>query len=115
MDIRPLSIPVCQILVSLSDRQLHGYAILRDIKHRTDGAVSLTASTLYSAVNRLLDAGWIRESDDRPAPELDDERRRYFAITPAGLEALRSELWRLEWMISTVHDKGIRPLTPRDS
>ena len=115
MDKRPLSVPVFQILVSLSDRQLHGYAILRDIKRRTEGVVSLTASTLYSAVNRLLDAGWIRESDERPAPELDDERRRYFAITEDGLHALRSELRRLEWMIGTVRDKRIRPLSPGDA
>ena len=115
MDKRPLSVPVFQILVSLSDRQLHGYAILRDIKLRTEGEVSLTASTLYSAVNRLLDAGWIRESDERPAPELDDERRRYFSITEAGLHALRSELWRMEWMIGTVRDKSILPLAPGDA
>lgn len=114
MDTRPLSIPVFQILVSLSDRQLHGYAMLRDIRSRTAGRVSLTASTLYSAVNRLLDAGWIRESEDRPAPELDDERRRYFAITQSGLEALRHELWRMDWMLSTVQDKGIGPLAPRE-
>ena len=115
MEKRPLSVPVFQILVSLSDRRLHGYAILRDIKHRTNGQVSLTASTLYSAVNRLLESGWIQESDDRPAPELDDERRRYFAITEAGLDALRQELARMEWMIGTVRDKSIRSLSPGDA
>ena len=115
MDLRPLSIPVFQILASLSGRQLHGYAILRDIKKRTHGQISLTASTLYSALNRLLDAGWIRESDDRPAPELDDERRRYFAITPEGLEALRLELWRMQWMLDSLQDEGVGPLTPADS
>ncbi len=115
MNTRALSVPVFQILVSLSDRQQHGYAILRDIKRRTEGEVSLTASTLYSAVNRLLDSGWIRESDERPAPELDDERRRYFAITDEGLQALRQELWRLEWMIGTVRDKSIRPMSPKDA
>jgi DNA-binding PadR family transcriptional regulator len=114
METRPLSVPVFQTLVSLSDRQLHGYAILRDIKRRTDGQVSLTASTLYSAVNRLLDAGWIRESDERPAPELDDERRRYFAITDAGLQALRQELWRLEWTLGSLREKCISPLPPKN-
>ena len=66
------------------------------------------------AVNRLLDAGWIRECDDRPAPELDDERRRYFAITKVGLQVLRQELWRLERMIGTVREKSIRPLPPKN-
>lgn len=115
MDARPLPVPAFQILVSLSDKRLHGYAILRDIKRRTDGEASLTASTLYSAIDRLLDAGWIRESDERPAPELDDERRRYFAITNDGLKALRQELWRVERMIGTMRDKSISPLAPGDA
>jgi hypothetical protein len=66
-------------------------------------------------VNRLLDAGWIRESDERPAPELDDERRRYFSITDQGLQALRQELWRMEWMIGTMRDKRIHPQAPSDA
>ncbi len=103
----PLSVPVFQILVSLSDRQLHGYAILRDIARRTEGEVKLTASTLYSAVNRLQEAGWIEETDDRPVPELDDERRRYFAITPSGREALRLEAARLERMLAAAREKGV--------
>lgn len=103
----PLSVPVFHILLSLADRQLHGYAILRDIQRRTDGDVVLTASTLYSAVKRMLEAGWIRESDERPAPELDDERRRYFAITPAGEDALRREAVRLEQALAGVREKGL--------
>jgi DNA-binding PadR family transcriptional regulator len=103
----PLSLPVFQILVSLSDRQLHGYAILRDIARRTEGEVTLTASTLYSAVNRLQELGWIEETDDRPAPELDDERRRYFAITASGRAALRREAARLERMLAAVREKGV--------
>lgn len=103
----PLSTATFHILVSLADRQMHGYAILRDIKRRTDGKVELTASTLYTAMNRMLADGWIRESDARPAPELDDERRRYFAITGAGRDALRHEAQRLEQMLRAVRDTGV--------
>ena len=107
MSASSLSVPVFHILVSLSDRQLHGYAILRDIERRSDGEVRLTASTLYAAVNRLEEAGWIREVENRPVPELDDERRRYFAITRDGRTALRREAARLERMLEAVREKGV--------
>ena len=91
----PLTSPVFQILLSLSDRDLHGYAIIQDIRDRTVGEVTLTASTLYAAVKRLLDSGLISELNTRPGPEEDDSRRRYYHITPLGLDVVRLEAARL--------------------
>jgi DNA-binding PadR family transcriptional regulator len=94
-DSSPLSIPVYQILLSLSDRALHGYAILQDIKERTDGEVQLAAGTLYAAIARLERDGLIEELADPPDGDEADPRRRYYRISDAGLEAARAEARRL--------------------
>lgn len=104
---RPLSLQVLQILLSLTDKRLHGYAIIRDVKDRTGGQVKLTAGTLYSALRRMLDAGLIEESEKRPVPGLDDERRRYYAITVQGERALRAEAERSERFVNMAREKGI--------
>lgn len=91
----PLTVPVFQILLAVTDQDLHGYAIIQDIRDRTDGEVELTASTLYAAIKRLLDARLIDERTTRP-PADDDPRRRYYRITPLGLEVARLETARLE-------------------
>ena len=103
----PLSEPVFQILLSLSDQHLHGYAMIQDIRIRTDGAVALTASTLYAAVKRLLDNDLIREVKARPAD--DDPRRRYYEITPLGLEVARLEAARLERTVRIARQKRLTP------
>jgi DNA-binding PadR family transcriptional regulator len=92
----PLSVPVFQILLALADRDLHGYAIIQDIRQRTDGEVDLTASTLYAAIKRLLDGRLVDELTARPQSGDDDLRRRYYRITPLGLEVARLETARLE-------------------
>ena len=91
----PLTVPVFQILLSLSDQDLHGYAIIQDVRARTDGEVELTASTLYAAIKRLLDQGLIEELDARPSTD-DDQRRRYYRITALGVDVARLETARLE-------------------
>ena len=90
----PLSTQVFQILLSLVDHDLHGYAIIQDIVERTDNEVRLTASTLYAAVKRLLDQGLIDEVRSRSRD--DDPRRRYYRLTPAGAGVLASQrnTWR---------------------
>ncbi len=93
-----MSPQVLHILLVLSGRDLHGYGIIADIEARTDGAVVLTASTLYAALRRLLDAGLIQELDDRP--ERDDPRRRYYRITDKGAAAGRAEAARLDALTS---------------
>lgn len=105
----PLSVPVFQILLSLSDQDLHGYAIIQDIRTRTSGDVSLTASTLYAAIKRLLDAGLIEELSGRHRPDHDDERRRYYRILPSGLEVARLETTRLMRAVNLAKAKRLAP------
>ena len=105
----PLTVPVFQILLSLSDQDLHGYAIIQDIRRRTGNEVSLTASTLYAAIKRLLDAGLIEELDRRPSPEEDDPRRRYYRITPLGTDVARLEAARLERAVRMARQKKLTP------
>jgi DNA-binding PadR family transcriptional regulator len=104
-ELLPLSVPVFQLLLSLCDQELHGYAIIKDIRDRTGGEVQLTASTLYAAIKRLLDAGHIEELDERP--QEDDARRRYYRITPAGLTLARLEAARLERAVHMARDKRL--------
>ena len=105
----PLTVPVFHILLALSDRDLHGYAIIQDIRDRTDGEVSLTASTLYAAIKRLLDSRLIEELDTRPGPEDDDPRRRYYRVTPLGLDVTRLEIARLERALRMARQKKLAP------
>jgi DNA-binding PadR family transcriptional regulator len=105
----PLSVPVFHILLSLSDQDLHGYAIIQDIRARTSGEVSLTASTLYAAIKRLLDVGLIEELADQQRPEHNDERRRYYRILPAGLDVARLETTRLMRAVNLAKAKRLAP------
>jgi DNA-binding PadR family transcriptional regulator len=106
----PLSVPVFQILVSLANRDLHGYAIIQDIAARTDGEVRLTASTLYAAIRRMLDAGMLDEVDDpRRAPPGDDERRRYYRMTQYGRAVAQLEAARLERAADMARGKRLLP------
>jgi DNA-binding PadR family transcriptional regulator len=116
----PLSVPVFQILVSLADRDLHGYAIIRDIAQRTGGEVRLTASTLYAAIRRLLEAGMIDEIDQPrrapagpPRPPNEDERRRYYRMTPYGREIAQLEAARLERAAGMARAKRLLPRTKK--
>jgi DNA-binding PadR family transcriptional regulator len=105
----PLTVPVFQILLSLSDQDLHGYAIIQDIRERTVGEVELTASTLYAAIKRLLDSRLIEEVDTRPGPEDDDARRRYYRMTALGLDVVRLEAARLERAVRMARQKKLTP------
>jgi DNA-binding PadR family transcriptional regulator len=101
----PLSTPVLQILLTLSDCELDGYGIIRDIEDRTGGEVTLSTSTLYGAIKRMLRDGLIEESDYRPDPELDDERRRYYRISDFGREVAALEARRIERLAEMVRGK----------
>src|SRR5688572_14812417 len=88
--------PACfHILVSLADADRHGYAIIQDVAERTGGRVRLGAGTLYRTIQRLLEDGLIVETEDRPDPEEDDERRRYYRMTTFGRSVARAEAERL--------------------
>jgi DNA-binding PadR family transcriptional regulator len=104
----PLSTQVFHILLSLVDDDLHGYAIIQDVAERTEGEVRLTASTLYAAVKRLLDAGWIEERTVRPRGD-DDPRRRYYRLTTLGRQVARAEAQRLERLAAMARAKRLLP------
>jgi DNA-binding PadR family transcriptional regulator len=111
MDELKLSPNAVLILATLSDSYRHGYAIRRDVETRTKGAVRLGVTTLYRLLRQLLEAGLVEESARRPLPQFDDERRRYFSITPAGRRALRSELRKLEQVVNAARaiSSKVRP------
>jgi DNA-binding PadR family transcriptional regulator len=98
---------VFQVLLSLSDAPRHGYAMIQDIDERTGGEIRLTASTLYDALARLVDAGLIAEVPP-PAEDADrDSRRRYYALTREGRDAAATEARRLERTLSMAREKKI--------
>lgn len=103
----PLTTPVFQILLSVADGDLHGYAIIQDILARTDGEVRLTASTLYAAIKRLLDGGLLQEVD---APEeTGGAPRRCYRITKAGRQLAQREAERLARAVAMARDKRLLP------
>jgi DNA-binding PadR family transcriptional regulator len=107
IDQLPLSVPVFQILLSLVDRDLHGYAIIKDVEARTEGEVRLTASTLYGATARLLDGGLIEERGaDAATP-----RRRTYRLTRAGRRLLEREAERLARATRWAAAKRLLPQT----
>jgi DNA-binding PadR family transcriptional regulator len=106
----PLSVPVFHILLSLADRDLHGYGIIQDVTQRSGGDLRLTASTLYTALKRLLEAGMIEEVDEPArALEREDERRRYYRMTGYGREIAKLEAARLERAASMARAKRLLP------
>jgi DNA-binding PadR family transcriptional regulator len=104
-----LSRDTFHILVSLADRDRHGYSIMQEVEERTEGAVKLSPSTLYSAIKRLLEEGLIEELESRPDPEHDDERRRYYRLTKAGRRAAMEEAKQLEKLLSDARSQGLAP------
>ena len=94
------------ILLSLAEEDRHGYAILQDVAARTSGAVRLGAGTLYRSIQRMLEQGLIVEARERPAPEEDDERRRYYRITPFGSDVARAETRRLAELVRLARASG---------
>src|SRR6202011_1826728 len=96
----PLGTSVFHILVALASADRHGYSIMQDIAARTDGRIKLSPGTLYGSIRRLLETDLIQELDERPDPEHDDERRRYYSLTPAGKRAALVEARQLEKLLS---------------
>jgi DNA-binding PadR family transcriptional regulator len=93
---KPLSLPVIHIMLALADGAGHGYAIKRDVEQRTGGAIRLGPGTLYEAIQRLLDGGFIEEADaDEDPINGQVAQRRYYALTPRGWDVLRDELRQL--------------------
>ena len=105
----PLPLATFHILLALADGDRHGYAILREVERRTGGELKLSAGTLYRSIQRMQEDGLILERRERPAPELDDERRRYYQITPLGAAAARAEAARLNTLVRMARAKGLAP------
>jgi DNA-binding PadR family transcriptional regulator len=105
----PLPPATFHILLAVAHEELHGYAIIQDVAARTDGAIRLSAGTLYRSIQRMLEQGLLVESRERPAPEFDDERRRYYRITAAGARVARAEARRLMQLVRLARTQGFAP------
>jgi DNA-binding PadR family transcriptional regulator len=101
----PLKPQWFHILLSLAGEEQHGYGIMQEVLQRTRGKVRLWPATLYGSIKRLIEAELIEESDERPAPELDDARRRYYRLTGLGKRVLDAECERLQELVHTIRVK----------
>ena len=110
----PLTPAVLHILLALSTEERHGYGIMKQVARESHGKVKMGPGTLYGSINRMMEAGLVRESDKRPDPQLDDERRIYYAITGAGREALSAELDRYRDVVAVATEKRLNPNTFAD-
>ena len=106
-DLLPLTPPVFHILLALAGEERHGYGIMQDVASQTDGALQLGPGTLYGCLKRMLAAGLIEESEERPDPALDDERRRYYRLRPLGEGAVRAEAQRIATALAAAKSKRI--------
>jgi DNA-binding PadR family transcriptional regulator len=105
----PLPPATFHILLALADEDRHGYGIIQDVAARTDGEVRLSAGTLYRSIQRMIEQDLIIEVHERPAPELDDERRRYYRITTFGVAVARAETRRLQTLVRLARASGFVP------
>jgi DNA-binding PadR family transcriptional regulator len=101
----PLKSQWFHIMLSLAGGEQHGYGIMQEVLNRTTGKVRLWPATLYGSIKRLIEAELIEESDERPAPEVDDARRRYYRLTSLGKSVLDAECERLEDLVRTIRVK----------
>jgi len=105
----PLPPATFHILLALADGDRHGYGIIQEVEERTGGELRLSPGTLYRSIQRLQEQGLLVETDERPAPELDDERRRYYRLTPFGEEVARAETRRLHALVKMARARGLAP------
>lgn len=105
----PLPPATFHILIALADGDRHGYAIIQNIAVRTNSAVRLSAGTLYRSVQRMLEQGLVEEAQERPAPDEDDERRRYYRLTEFGAAVARAEARRLSDLVKLAKASGFAP------
>jgi DNA-binding PadR family transcriptional regulator len=106
-DLLPLPVAQLHILLALADGEKHGYAIMSEVEVVTEGSVTMGPGTLYGTVKRMLIAGLVEETDERPDPELDDERRRYYRLTGLGERVLDAEVARMEQLARTATARRI--------
>ena len=104
-ELQPLTPPVFHILLALAGEERHGYGIMQDVARQTDGALQLGPGTLYGCLKRMLAAGLVEESGERRDPALDDERRRYYRMTPLGRRIVRAEAQRLAGAVTVAMNR----------
>jgi DNA-binding PadR family transcriptional regulator len=110
----PLTPAVLDIMVALGDEEMHGYAIMQEVRRRTAGKRRLAPGTLYRSLKQMEERGWVVEAEERPDPSLDDERRRYYQLTDLGRRVALAEVERLEGLVDAARSKGFTP-SPRPS
>ena len=103
----PLPAATFHILLALTKEDRHGYAVILDVEQRTRGELRLSAGTLYRSIQRMLEQGLISETRERPAPEMDDERRRYYRITPFGMAVAGAEARRMSDLVRMARAQGL--------
>ena len=103
----PLTPVAFEILLALADGEQHGYSIMREVERRSSGAVVLHPGTLYRALARLLESGLIAELDERPNPQNDDERRRYYQLTDIGIGVARAEAERMAGQLAAARQRKL--------
>ncbi len=103
----PLTPVAFEILLALADGERHGYSIMREVERRSSGTVSLHPGTLYRALARLLESGWIEELAERPENDNDDERRRYYQLTERGIAVARAEAERMASQLTAARDRKL--------
>ena len=108
-ELLPLTPGMFHVLIALADGEKHGYAIIKEVSRRTDGAIRLSAGTLYTLIRRFVQEGVIAEAAERPDPALDDERRRYYQLTAFGRDVARAEAARMEEALGMARAKKLIP------
>lgn len=103
----PLTANVLNILLALAGSEKHGYGIMKEVAANTDGSVKLRTGTLYGSIQRMITANLIEESDERPDPEQDDERRRYYRLTGFGFRVLQAEANRLAKLVAIARERNV--------
>ena len=106
-DLVPLTPAVFHILLALADGPMHGYGITKEVEDLTEGRTKMGPGTLYGSIKRMLTKGLIEESDERPDPELDDERRRYYRLTDFGRCVTAAEAQRLVNLVRAARVKRL--------
>jgi DNA-binding PadR family transcriptional regulator len=105
----PLTPSVLDIMLALGNEEMHGYAIMQEVRRRTAGKRRLAPGTLYRSLRQMEERGWVAEAEGRPEPSLDDERRRYYRLTDLGRKIALAELERLERLVRAGRSRGFVP------
>ena len=108
-ELLPLSPAVFHILLALSAGERNGYGIMREVAALSHGQVRIGPGTLYRSLRQMLDAGMVEESDERPDPALDVERRRYYRLTGFGRQVAQAEAMRLARLVREAEARRVLP------